>query len=50
MKKFLCAMLAICMLCAAGMFVGCKKDKGGNANSSTTVNSDNINGVPEGWN
>ena len=47
MKKFLCAILAICMLCAAGTFVGCKKDKGGN--NSSPIGSDNIQEVPGEW-
>ena len=46
MKKFLCAVLAICMLCCAGMFVGCK-DKGGD--SSRPAGSDNLIDPPGGW-
>ena len=45
MKKFLCAILAICMLCAAGTFVGCKKDKGDN---SSSVYGGNVEGLPGG--
>ncbi len=43
MKKFVCAVLAIAMLCGVAAFVGCKKDqaptsnKGGNSNFSTEV-------------
>lgn len=46
MKKFLCAVLAICMLCCAGMFVGCKKDKGGD--SSRPAGGDNLIDPPSG--
>ena len=55
MKKFLCAVLAICMLCCAGMFVGCKKDKSGD-NSNNSYNhggiedNDNNKGPLDAWN
>ena len=54
MKKFLCAVLVICMLCGAGMFVGCK-DKGGNNNGNNSSNNggiedrENENYIPGGW-
>ncbi len=34
MKKILCIILAIGMVCGATAFVGCKKKKGGSQNSS----------------
>ncbi|MBQ8342715.1 MAG: hypothetical protein IJY21_01270 [Clostridia bacterium] len=50
MKKFLCGILAICMLCGAAALVGCKKDKGGNNNGNSSRGSDvNVNEAPGEW-
>ena len=51
MKKFLCAILAIGMLCGAAAFAGCKKNDGGN-NSSRPGGGHNNNSfveVPGEW-
>ncbi len=52
MRKFLCAILAIGMLCGLMALVGCKKDNGGN-NSSKPGGGHNNNSfveVPGEWN
>ena len=48
MKKILCMILAIGMLCGAAALVGCKKEKGGNNSSSPRESSQHFNeeGVP----
>ena len=51
MKKFLCAILAIGMLCGVAAFAGCKKNDGGN-NSSRPGGGHNNNSfveVPGEW-
>lgn len=58
MKKFLCVILAIGMVCGATAFVGCKNKKGGSQNSSQEESfndsnsfvqrSDNVVEVPGG--
>ena len=51
MKKWLCALLAIGMLCATAAFVGCKKDNGGkNGTSSSREIGENVNEAPASWN
>ena len=46
MKKFLCMILAIGMVCASATFVGCKKNKnkGGNPQSSSQQDNGGDNG------
>ena len=49
MKKFLCAVLAVCMLCGAMALVGCKKGGNNNGNSESSSQSQSVNGEnPEG--
>lgn len=48
MKKILCAILAIGMLCGAAAFVGCGKKSGSNVN--VNVNSQSQSNVQNGGN
>lgn len=61
MKKFLCMILAIGMICGAATFAGCKKDKKDNDKQSSSQQSidegegsnfvqsdDNVVEIPEG--
>ena len=51
MKKILCMILAVGMLCAAAVFVGCKKDdnKGNGGRGSEYIGNESGVPVPPTW-
>lgn len=51
MKKFLCAILSIGMLCGAAALVGCKKNNGGNdsSRSGSGYNNNSFVEAPGEW-